>query len=335
MPINKSAIIRYKLINRMLINGKSASKKSIADACSEKLGVNISLRTIENDIYAMRNSEGLGYFAPIEYDHNRKGYIYDDLDYSIDRIPVNDEDLQKLRIAASLLNQYGKVKAFQDFSGVIDKVVRLINYRKMQSNGKHIDFIEFEKNPPVQGMEYIDQLIPIIRNKRVIQLKHHSFWHDEEQVFIVHPYYLKEYKFRWYLIGYCHEREDVRIFGLERIVGIEELPMVQFTHRRFNPEVYFEQFIGVNVPQGKPEKIVLRFKNNTGKYMLTQPIHSSQKLISENGNSHDFEYTLAVNQEFIGILLSWGENVEVMEPETLRKQIKSILNNTFESYNKE
>lgn len=334
MPKNKSAIIRYKLINQMLISGKSASKNALADACTQRLGIQVSLRTIENDIHAMRYSEGLGYYAPIEYQYSRQGYFYSDTDYSIDRIPVDDEDLQKLRLAARLLNQYGNVKAFQDFSGAIDKVVRLINYRKMQSNGKRIDFIEFEKNPPVQGMEYIDQLLPVIRNKRVIQLKHHSFWRDEIQEFIVHPYYLKEHKFRWYLVGYCEQRDDVRIFGLERVVGIEEQPMVKFTHRLFNPEVYFEQFIGVNVPQGKPEKIVLRFKNNTGKYMLTQPIHSSQKLITDNGDTHDFEYRLAVNQEFTGVLLSWGENVEVLEPESLRKKIKDILFNTIQSYNR-
>jgi len=224
MPKNKSAIIRYKLIIQMLTNGKSASKNAIAEACFQRLEMNVSLRTIENDIHAMRYSEGLGYYAPIEYEYSRQGYFYRDTDYSIDQIPVNDEDLQKLRLAARLLNQYGKVKAFQEFSGAIDRVVRLINYRKTQSDGKQFDFIEFEKNPPVQGMEYIDQLIPIIRRKRVIQIKHHSFWRNEVQNFIVHPYYLKEYKFRWYLVGYCEQRDDVRIFGLERIVSIEELP---------------------------------------------------------------------------------------------------------------
>jgi len=334
MPKNKSAIIRYKLINQLLINGKSASKKRIAEECYQKLEMSISLRTIENDIYAMRYSEGLNYFAPIEYDHQKAGYIYAQHDYSIDHIPVDDEDLNKLRFAASLLNQYGKVNAFQAFSGAIDKVIRLINYRKMQLDSKTINFIEFEKNPPTQGMEYIDQLIPLIRNKRVINLKHHSFWQDEVKEFTVHPHYLKEYKFRWYLVGYCEERDDVRIFGLERITAIEDLPLHQFTHKLFNPELYFEKFIGVNVPLEEPERIVLRFKNNIGKYILTQPIHSSQKLIAECVESCDFEYALSINQEFIGIILSWGENVEVIEPVSFREKVKRIITNSLSSYDK-
>lgn len=332
MPKNKSAIIRYKIIDQMLTNGKSATKKELADACQEKLGISVSLRTIENDIYAMRYSEGLNYFAPIEYSQENTGYIYSDFDYSIDRIPVNDEDLNKLRLAANLLKQYGKVNAFQVFSGTIDKVIRLINYHKMQLNDNSIDFIEFEKNPPKLGMEYIDQLIPLIRAKRVIHIRHHSFWQDEVQLFTVHPFYLKEFKFRWYLVGYCEERNDIRIFGLERIRAIESLPFHSFTHKIFNPELYFEKFIGVNVPAGEPVRIVLRFKNKVGKYILTQPIHKSQKLIFDKGETHDFEYLLSINHEFIGVILSWGANAEVIEPASLRARVKAMLQENLKSY---
>ncbi|MCF8365056.1 MAG: WYL domain-containing protein [Bacteroidales bacterium] len=332
MPKNKNAVSRYKLINQMLLNGKAASKQAIANACYEKLGIDISLRTIENDIFSMRYSEGLGYFAPIYYNNSKMGYIYADPDYSIDKIPVDDADLNKLRFAASLLRQYGRVNAFQEYSGVIDKVVRLINYRKLQSGGGTLDFIEFEKNPPVKGMEFIDQLIPLIRKKQVVKISHHSFWQNEVNAFTLHPFYLKEYKFRWYLVAYCEERDDLRIYGLERIESIDVEPLKPFTSKLFNPEVYFEKFIGVNVPEGGHEKVVLRFKNNIGKYILTQPIQSSQKLIREDGEIYDFEYMIGINQEFIGIILSWGENVEVLEPETFRETIKARLEKSLKPY---
>jgi predicted DNA-binding transcriptional regulator YafY len=334
MPKNKNAIIRYKLINQMLLDGKSASKRDIADACYEKIEKEVSLRTIENDIYAMRYSEGLGYFAPIEYDHTRMGYVYTDPDYSIDKIPVDDADLNKLRLAAALLQQYGSVNAFQDFSGVIDKVVRLINYRKLRAGDEKLDFIEFEKNPPVKGMEYIDQLIPVIRNKQVVKIRHRSFGRDEISEFTVHPYYLKEYRFRWYLTGYCKERDDLRIYGLERIESIETKPLEQFTKKLFNPELYFGKFIGVNIPEHEPGKVVLRFKNNIGKYILTQPIHNSQKLIKEADEMHEFEYLIGINQEFISIVMGWGEQVEVLEPDDFRRRVINLLRNTMKGYNK-
>lgn len=325
MPKNKNALIRYKLINQLLVNGKMASKSQMADTCAERLGLPVSLRTIENDIYNMRYSEGLGYFAPIEYEHSKNGYVYTNPDYSIDRIPLDDDDMNKLRFAASLLRQYKKVEAFWQFSGAIDKVIRLISYHKTHGSDKKLDFIEFEKNPPVRGMEFIDQLIRCILEKQVISLRHHSFWQDETQEFTVHPFYLKEHKFRWYLVGWCEERKDVRIFGLERIQRIAPLPLKEFTCKLFNPELYFEKFIGVNVPRDPPQKVVLRFFKNVGKYIHTQPVHHSQKLLRNEGDVHDFEYRIAVNQEFIGIILGWRENVVVLQPADLRDEIMEII----------
>jgi predicted DNA-binding transcriptional regulator YafY len=332
MPQNKHAIIRYKVINQMLTKGKTASKKMLAEACSGTLDKAISLRTIENDIYAMRYSEGLGYFAPIEYNYHERAYFYNDPAYSIDNLPVGNEEIQKLRLAANLLKQYKGISTFGDFSGAIDKVVRLINYTKLQQDGTPLDFIEFEKNPTTTGLEFIDQLIPLIQKKQVVKLHHQSFWRKEIAEFTVHPYYLKEYTGRWYLVGYAEERDAIRIFGLERIISIEPLMIKQFTSKLFNPESFFERFIGINVPEGPPENIVLRFNKNSGKYIETQPIHSSQKLIRENGNGHDFSYHLCVNWEFIGTVLSWQDNVEVLGPEGFRERIKSIIGRMAKLY---
>lgn len=332
MPKNKHAIIRYKVINQMLIKGKTASKNMLAQACSETLDKEISLRSIENDIYAMRYSEGLGYYAPIEYNYYERAYFYDDPAYSIDNLPLGKEEIQKLRLAASLLKQYEKIDTFGEFSGTIDKVVRLINYTKLQQDGAPLDFIEFEKNPTTAGLEFIDQLIPLIRKKKVVKLRHQSFWRKNLSEFTVHPFYLKEYKGRWYLVGYTEERDAIRIFGLERILSIEPLALKRFTSKLFNPESYFEQFIGINVPERPPERIVLRFNKYSGKYIQTQPMHNSQKLIRESSDEHDFSYHLCVNWEFIGTVLSWQDNVEVLSPDGFRERIKTIIGRMAKSY---
>ena len=332
MPKNKHAIIRYKVINQMLAKGKTASKKMLAEACSNALDKTVSLRSIDNDIYAMRYSEGLGYFAPIEYDYQKRAYFYDEPAYSIDNLPLGKEEIQKLRLAASLLKQYEKIDTFGEFSGTIDKVVRLINYTKLQQDGAPLDFIEFEKNPTTTGLEFIDRLIPLIQKKKVIKIRHQSFWREEIAEFTVHPYYLKEYKGRWYLVGFAEERDAIRIFGLERVVSIEPLALKRFTSKLFNPESFFEKFIGINVPEGLPEKIVLRFKNNSGKYIQTQPMHSSQKLIRESGGEHDFSFHLCINWELIGKVLSWQDNLEVLSPDGFREKIKSIIGSMAKSY---
>lgn len=333
MPKNKNALTRYKVINKMLANGRTASKIELAEACSKVLdNTSISHRTIENDIHAMRYDEGLRYFAPIEYDAARRAYFYNEEGFSIDHLPLGSDDVRKLRLAAKLLKQYEEIGTFGEFSGTIEKVVRLINYSKLASEKKAMDFIEFEKNPTTSGMEFIDPLVRFIQKKQVIKIRHHAFWRDQTMEFTVHPFYLKEYRERWYLVGYCEERDDIRIFGLEGIRDIEAMPMKTFTFKHFNPETFFEKFIGISVPENAPEEIILRFKNDVGKFIETQPLHPSQKLIAHTARTYDFSYFLATNNEFMGIVLNWQEHVEVLSPKGFRKQIISVIGKMGEQY---
>ena len=96
--------------------------------------------------------------------------------------------------------------------------------------------------------------------------------------------------------------------------------------------IFFEKFIGINVPEGLPEKIVLRFKNNSGKYIQTQPMHSSQKLIRESGGEHDFSFHLCINWELIGKVLSWQDNLEVLSPDGFREKIKATIGSMAKTY---
>jgi predicted DNA-binding transcriptional regulator YafY len=86
------------------------------------------------------------------------------------------------------------------------------------------------------------------------------------------------------------------------------------------------------VPDEEPVEIVLRFKNDVGKYIETQPLHLSQKLVSQSERTHDFSYFLAVNSEFIGIVLGWQEHVEVVSPWWFRRQIRETIGKMGEQY---
>src|SRR6056297_2613099 len=99
-----NAYIRYRVINSMLKNGGRANISEMIHACEEALDIHpIGKRTIEADIYAMRYDDRLGFEAPIEYNRTLRVYHYSDPDYSIDRFPINEEEIQTLRFAATIL----------------------------------------------------------------------------------------------------------------------------------------------------------------------------------------------------------------------------------------
>lgn len=110
VPINKNALIRYRVIDQCLRNRyRRWTIEDLVDACSDALydmeGIRkgVSLRTVQADIQMMR-SDKLGYNAPIEV-YDQKYYRYADPNYSIDKVLLEEEDIQLIENAIVLLEK--------------------------------------------------------------------------------------------------------------------------------------------------------------------------------------------------------------------------------------
>ena len=118
MPANKYALLRYRIIDRCLTNpGKPfPTKEELRQACEEALygsdGEHISISTVEKDLWAMRNEADLGYYAPIEYHRDERGYHYTEEGYSINDVQLNDDDLDAIRFATNTLIQFRDLAHF-------------------------------------------------------------------------------------------------------------------------------------------------------------------------------------------------------------------------------
>ena len=128
MPANKYALLRYRIIDRCLTNpGKPfPTKEELRQACEEALygsdGVHISISTVEKDLWAMRNEADLGYYAPIEYHRDERGYHYTEEGYSINDVQLNDDDLDAIRFATNTLIQFRDLPIFQQFDQALGKI---------------------------------------------------------------------------------------------------------------------------------------------------------------------------------------------------------------------
>jgi predicted DNA-binding transcriptional regulator YafY len=334
MPRNKEALIRYRVINRCIRDYTYVSKEQLINACERALDISpIGERTIEGDIHAMRYDNALGYDAPIKFDRNRKAYYYDPPDYSIDNIPLNDDELQSLTFAATLLDQFKNVEIFSKFTGSVQKIVDAVNINRVMDDKGTLYFIDFEKVPFVKGSEFLDPIIKAIRQKQVLKITYHAFHSEKDHHHDIHPYLLKEYRNRWYLIGFHEYFREIRIYGLDRIVSLDVNPNLNYIDSNFSPEDYFKNVIGIFSPLGEPPEIILEFNKETAQYIITQPIHESQKMIGENDNSITFSLMVHPTVELLQMILGWGNAIKVMKPEYLKEEISSILRENLDRYN--
>jgi len=333
MPKNKEALIRYRVINRCLKDFEYVTKEKIIRTCERVLDIYpIGERTIDGDIHAMRFDNGLGYYAPIIYDRNKKAYHYDDPDYSIDKIPLNDEEVQSLVFAATLLDQFKGVEIFNKFTGSVQKIIDAVNIHRARDESGTMDFIDFEKVPFVKGSEHLNKLIRSIRQKKVINITYRAFHTKIDHHHDIHPYLLKEYRNRWYLVGFHDYFREIRIYGLDRIIKIEEKPEKEYLDSNFSPEQYFKNSIGIFSPVKDPPEIILQFNKEAAQYFVTQPIHESQKILEENGETVTFSLKVHPTVELIQIILGWGSEVRVVEPSTLKDKIIEVAEQIISNY---
>lgn len=255
----------------------------------------VSKRTFQRDVEDIRSMYGVD----MQYDFSRKVY----------RIAEDEREDENSRM----------LEAFD-------------MYNTLNKSEGFADYIHFEKRKP-QGTEHFYGLLHAIKNRYYIQLKHQKFWDDDVTERKVKPLGLKEFKGRWYLIAKDEKNDTVKTFGLDRILDFT------ITKQRFEKvpakeiNALFANCFGIINPTDKePEKIILSFTPFEGKYVSSYPFHHSQRPIKSNENETRIELYMHITYDFVMELLSYGEELKVIAPYSLKKEVCNKLENALKQY---
>lgn len=324
MPANKYALIRYRCIDQCLTSKYHPypTKEDLRAACEEAIYGShcnrVSLSTIDKDLNAMRNDTVLGYEAPIKYSKVYGGYHYTDPDYTIAKLPISDTDVEALSFAAHTLNQFKQLPVFQEFEEVISKIKDSVTYGDGDLNMEYLDHMIFEANHVSGGTEYLKMLLSAIKEKRWVTFDYKPFQTNKVKSYKLAPHLLKEYRKRWYVVGFDLEAEKIKTFGLDRVGEVEVTPDYFIRQKDFDPNAYFLHSIGIGHYGKKPEKIVLQVEKLQAKYMLSKPMHHSLKLKKAGEDYDELTMKVILSHELVNEIMYWTPYVEVMQPKELR-----------------
>jgi predicted DNA-binding transcriptional regulator YafY len=339
MPANKYALLRYRIIDRMIGNKYSPfpSKEELRSSCEESLygshGDNISISTIEKDLKAMREEAELAYYAPIKYSKLEKGYFYEDPDFSIEDIPLNDDDLEAIKFAATTLFQFKGISLFNQFESAIDKIFNRLNITTDVQDTNLNDFVQFDAEVNFKGKEYLQPMLDAIRKQNVSIMSYQGFNRDTPSKAIIHPYFLKEFNNRWYLLCFHTGKEKIITYALDRIkaFSVDEDTFFQ-VQKSFNRKKYFRHCFGITHLDDEPCDVLISFKPLQGKYIKTQKIHPTQKIVLENDDEVRVSIKVNPTFELVEKLLSFGANAKVLEPLELRDRVRGALEEALKGY---
>ncbi|RYX99627.1 WYL domain-containing protein, partial [bacterium] len=154
---------------------------------------------------------------------------------------------------------------------------------------------------------------------------------------IIHPYMLKEYRNRWYIIGKRSSGNIALSIALDRIRKISNCIESFEENDLFDPNTYFNDIIGITFPEDKSlERIIIKVSSESADYILTKPIHKSQEVLKKYADgSIKVQLSLYINFEFKAHLLSYGPNIKVIEPVLLKTAIQDLYEKGVEVYKKD
>ena len=339
MATNKNALIRYKHLDMLLSDRHhyydiNDLTEKVNDMLYDDGFKTVTRRCIEKDLVYLTEAP---FNAPIKrFKWNGKNCVaYKNPSFSIFMQEMSREERHLLR---EVLNTLGQFDGLDNF-GWLDK------FKSGLGNTRRRQIISFSNNPYLKNSNLLGTLFDLISNEVVICLSYHTFVDPTVRSIAFHPYLLKQYNDRWFLLGAADDDGKILTFALDRIDKVESLPEKKYVPCPDDLSNRFEDIVGVTLYEDRPiEHIVFWVSDASKDYIMTKPIHESQTSIKGEAENNlrekrpqlesgvFFSIDCIPNYELIRELCSFGGNLLVLSPMDIQKRILHIISDTSRGY---
>ncbi|MEA1874382.1 MAG: WYL domain-containing protein [Bacteroidota bacterium] len=336
MPKNKQALLRYQIIDACLSNrfhaniankdGRYWSAIELADKVSDELAISVSSRTIRYDIFDLKNAV-LGIPVPIE---NKRGlgYYYTQKGFHLFNMRLKPDEVFHLSEAVQHIEQLMMHQYFRNLS----ESLRKLNLQTISDDDMVLS-LQAYNNPP--AYKWLSKMVDAIESNQVVEIDYQPYKPPKQLKLKIHPYLIKEYNQRLYVLAWDEINTEYYVFGLDRIKAMKAVKSVWKPIPVGMKTSYFKDIVGLSLPRNfKIEKIQIEIFSSRIPYILSKPLHASQKYIRKNDDWGLFEFDLIVNRDLKAWILEKGKDARVLKPEHLRSEIVIEMDDALKNYYK-
>lgn len=294
----REVISRYNLIIKKL-RKQPATFNEVHDYLQleselQEYNFTVSKRTFQRDLEDIRSI----YNIDIQFDFSRKVYFIDD-----EQPEVSERILE----------------AFDTFNA-LNIADRLSNH------------LQFEKRKPI-GTEHLYGLLHAIKNRKRITFTYQKYWENTPNNRSVEPYALKEFKNRWYILSKDLKDDKLKTFSLDRMTNLEITKNSFVFPNHFNVNDFYKYSFGIITPDNEEhEQVILSFTPFQGKYIKSLPLHESQQILIDNKEELRIQLDVYVTHDFFMELMSYGDQLKIIQPQWLIDELKTNVLKTLERY---
>ena len=338
MSVNSSALIRFQkydeclsffqreytkedLLNE-LRKVESLGKKTSRNGMP-RLGIAVNDRQFYKDLKTIEEVWDIQ-IDRIKMPNGKKIYRYKRDDFSIFANLPAKNNLLKLRDALFVLQQFKGLPQFEFLNELFEQNEEEGNKPRQKT------IVQFDENPDLVGLDYFSKLLNAIQLKKAQEITYNASYKSKRTI-VVSPYFLKEYNNRWFLFCSDIRYKTITNIPLDRIEKFDNAEGVEYVETDMDfVDDYFEDVIGITIPKNpKLLNVVLKFSEARFPYVASKPLHGSQKIDIENCI---VKIKVIQNNELVSLIMYFGDDVEVLEPESLQEEIKEKIINMHEKY---
>jgi predicted DNA-binding transcriptional regulator YafY len=328
-PLSKRPCFeRIYFIDRRIREGKYPNTLKLAE------DLDVKQRTIERDIEHMRDRLG----ADIEYDRRRKGYYYTSNDFRLSPLKLSQEEATILFIGQKLLIQCAGTPFENFIRSACDKVAAQLPIGISMESTLIEKTLSFDVMP-LRGddkklSEIFSRLANAIRSETTVWLNYFSASKDEITKRSVDPYHLRHFQGAWYLIGFCHLRDEVRTFAIDRILDLKETDQHFNIHADFSLKKHLASSMGIEAG-GTLHEVSIYFDSYQARYIRERIWHGSQKIEDKDDGSLILHFKVSGLGEVKRWVLGFGSHAIIVKPESLRQDVKDEIRKAEVLYERE
>jgi len=327
MNLSKSAFRRYKVIDSLLRNPmkRYPAMDDIIDACERHLDFAPSVETIQKDLANMRLPYPDGFDAPIYFNRTHGGYEYTDPDFSIAGVSLRPDEMEAIREAAEVIRSIGGTRLSDKINHAVEKILStsLEGTGDSETNSPILQTMV----PPVsRGFEHFDLFYKACRERHPVSFIHFGYKKRNFSHILLHPFLIKEFDNRWYVIGYSEKHQAIRTFGLDRVS--EPLLLKKKFHElpATATRAYLHDVYGVfPIPDAKKETVKIRVTRLGTYYFLAYPIHTTQVVQKDSDGSSVITFQVVPSLELARYFLGQGRHVQILSPKWFHQFTKELV----------
>lgn len=184
------------------------------------------------------------------------------------------------------------------------------------------------------GQKWLTAVMQAMLEGDVLRITYKKYLSEEEDIRIIHPYAVKEFAKRWYLVAWSLTNQALRVYALDRTLSLERTGERFRMPRGFDVEELFDASYGIYLRSEGEEPVLVKLRTTLREsaYLQDLPLHPSQRLVGMEGDRCIFALRLVPNPNFVMDLCKHGDRLEVLEPLSLRDTVREEFKKALQLY---